>query len=396
MILQSRFSRAVDALKENGIDAWIIIGRAVNILGEPSLLFLMPIEAMSYTAIIVTKEGEKVCITGGLIMEEVEESGLFTQTQTYQSLDDMKTRIVDVLKSCNFKNKIALNINYDEPSSDGLTHSQYLFIQECLEAAGYKGEIVPSTPIMKKIRGKKSDEEVRKIAHTVSESMKIYDEARPFMKTGMSGYDVQSLFKRIANSKGYGFSWYEPGNPFVSVGARSSYMCKLPPKDVYIQPGDLVNVDFGIRIDGFSSDNQRSFYALRPGETGPPEEVMRAFKTIQEMNATVCKNMKTGVDSAELTKYGNEIMLKNGYEQGWRGGYGHEIGLFAHNGGISAGFNPAQIHMDTFLEENMTFTLEPAIITSCGRLCQEEVVQVTNGGGKMLSTPQKEVWIINQ
>jgi len=52
--------------------------------------------------------------------------------------------------------------------------------------------------------------------------------------------------------------------------------------------------------------------------------------------------------------------------------------------------------MDTILEENMTFTLEPSIITPMGRLCQEEVVRVTKDGGQMLSTPQTEVWLITE
>ncbi len=225
--------------------------------------------------------------------------------------------------------------------------------------------------------------------------MKIYDEARPRVRLGMSGRDVQALFQGIIRGKGYGFSWDEQGNPYVSVGARSSYNCRRPPVDVFIEPGDLVNVDLGVRIDGFASDNQRSFYALRPGETAPPYEVQHAWETIQRMNREVCAAMRTGVNSDDLTEIGNRVMLEAGYEDGWKGGYGHEIGLFAHNGGIGAG-RGARIGMDTLLEENMTFTLEPAILTSHGRLCQEEVVRVTKDGGQMLSTPQKEVWIIHE
>ena len=142
--------------------------------------------------------------------------------------------------------------------------------------------------------------------------------------------------------------------------------------------------------------NQRSFYALRPGETHAPQEVQHAWETIQAMNQAVCAAMRTGVDSDSLTAIGNRIMIEYGYDQGWKGGYGHELGVFAHQGGLSAGYNPYKTDLDKTLEENMVFTLEPAILTSHGRLCQEEVVRVTSHGGQMLSTPQSEIWLIRE
>ena len=50
--------------------------------------------------------------------------------------------------------------------------------------------------------------------------------------------------------------------------------------------------------------------------------------------------------------------------------------------------------LDCHLEEGMVFTMEPAIITSHGRLCQEEDVVITKTGCRLLSIPQKEVWLV--
>ncbi|GHV25956.1 peptidase M24 [Clostridia bacterium] len=390
MILNKRYERAIEALNKDDIDAWLLCGRETNILGEPGLLYLMPMEAMNRTAVLITKSGERVCICGAIESEEVTDSGLFTEVVVYRGFE---AAITEELRKRLPIRRIALNISENDPSSDGLTHSDYLMLTRCFAAIGFDGEIVSSVGLMKQIRGRKSDEEVAKIAHTVSEAMKIYEEARPRIRLGLSGRDVQRVFQGLIREKGYGYSWYEPGNPYVSVGARSSYNCRRPPLDVYIEPGDLVNVDLGIRIDGFASDNQRSFYALRPGETAPPYEVQHAWETIQRMNREVCAAMRVGTDSNDLTEIGNRIMLEQGYPDGWHGGYGHELGLFAHNGGIGAGRGARQ-GMDTILEENMTFTLEPAILTSHGRLCQEEDVCVTKNGGRMLSTPQSEIWLI--
>jgi len=392
--LNKRFERAVDALRRYDIDAWVICGKETNVLGEPAFLFLMPVEVSGRTTVIVTKGGERICIGSRMEMEEWDASGLFTETITYPDLPGYEAAITDAVRKRLPMHRIAINAFTSDPSADGLSHSDFLMLTRCFAEAGFDGELAPSARIMKQVRGRKSDEEVEGIRRAVLEAMKVYDEARPLMRVGMSGMDVQRLFQGIVDRKGYGYSWHKPGNPYVSVGARSSYLCMRPPEDVYIQPGDLVNVDLGIRVNEFASDDQRSFYALRPGETEPPEEVRRAFTTIQRINAEVCRAMRTGFESDELTPIGDRVMIECGYPEGYKGGFGHEVHLFAHQGGISAGKGLCRPEVDSILEENMTFTLEPSILTSHGRLCQEEVVRVTENGGEMLSIPQKEVWII--
>ena len=235
--------------------------------------------------------------------------------------------------------------------------------------------------------------EVALIRNAVQESMRIYEEARPQMKMHMSGMDIQRLFQGIADRKGFGYSWSKYGNPFDSVGTRSSYLCKRPPEDVFIEPGDVVNVDFGIIVNGASSDNQRTFYALRKGETEPPEEVVHAFNTIREVNNALAKHMKAGVKSGDILKYANEVFVKNGYPER-NGGFGHEIGYYAHDGVLSPGTSRCEPDIDATLLEGMTFTLEPAILTSCGRVCREEVVAVGREEGEILSTLQDEIWLI--
>ena len=393
MILENRFERAQEAIESNNIDAWVFCGRETNILSEPSMLFLMPTQVAGRTTVVITKD-ERIIICGAMQMEEMERSGLFTKHILFRTLSEYEEKIAEILKQLPQCKKIALNMSESDSSSDGLTVTAYNMLQRCFKTAGIEPEIVSSSPVMKMVRGKKSDTELAGIQRAVNVAMEVYDEARPQMKRGMSGKDIQNLFKSIIRVKGAGYSWHEPENPYVSVGTRSSYLCKMPPDDVFIEPGDVINVDLGLKIDGFASDDQRTFYALCAGETEPPEEVQRAFSTLQQINSAVVKQMKVGADSGDLTAIGNEIMLANGYENGYKGAYGHELGIFAHAGGISSGLNTGQPDLDKTLEYNMTFTLEPSIITSRGRVCQEEVVVCKPDGGYFLSKPQTEIWLI--
>ena len=132
------------------------------------------------------------------------------------------------------------------------------------------------------------------------------------------------------------YSWPKPGNPFVSVGARSSYLCKRPPADVFAQPGDLVNVDFGLRINGFGSDNQRSFYVLRARRDLPPRTKSRMhLKPCRPPSAPRWRPAAPGVYTTVPRDEANEVFESRGYPT--VGGLGHELGTFAHEGGMRCG-----------------------------------------------------------
>ena len=296
---------------------------------------------------------------------------VFVNTEGYERIKEI---IADLVRREN-PQRIALNFSEKDSTSDGLSLTSYRVLTEAFQRGGFAGEIISSQMLMKYLRANRSPEEVAKIRHAVQESMKIYEAARPQMKMGMSGMDIQRLFQSLADEKHYGYSWPKYGNPFNSIGTRSSYLCKRPADDVYIEPGDVVNVDFGIIVDEASSDNQRTFYALRPGETEPPEEVKKAFRTIGEVNQALCDHIKAGVKSGDIMKYANEVFVRNGYPER-SGGFGHEIGFHAHDGVVSPGTSRCEPDIDATLLEGLTFTLEPAIITSCGRGCREEVVVV--------------------
>ena len=395
LIRKQRIDRGIAAMREHNVDMWIALGRDVQHKGEPMLRYLLTFDMSGPVAVILTRSGKKYAINAPLETEELESMGLFDKvfvnTEGYEGIKEI---IADLVRREN-PQRIALNFSEKDSTSDGLSLTSYRVLTEAFQRGGFAGEIISSQMLMKYLRANRSPEEVAKIRHAVQESMKIYEAARPQMKMGMSGMDIQRLFQSLADEKHYGYSWPKYGNPFNSIGTRSSYLCKRPADDVYIEPGDVVNVDFGIIVDEASSDNQRTFYALRPGETEPPEEVKKAFRTIGEVNQALCDHMKAGVKSGDILKYANEVFVRNGYPER-SGGFGHEIGFHAHDGVVSPGTSRCEPDIDATLLEGMTFTLEPAIITSCGRVCREEVVVVGKERGEFLSTLQDEIWLIKE
>lgn len=393
LIRKQRMDRGIKAMQDQNVDLWIALGRDVQHKGEPMLRYLLTFEMGGPVAVVLTKSGKRYAINAPLEVEELVSMGLFDKvfvnTEGYEGVKGILAEIIRAEKP----QTIALNFSEKDSTSDGLSFTSYKVLIEAFQRADFQGEIISSQMLMKYLRANRSPEEVEKIRRAVQESMKIYEAARPRMKLGMSGMDIQRLFQSLADERHFGYSWPKYGNPFTSVGAKSSYLCKRPPDDVFIEPGDVVNVDFGIIVDEASSDNQRSFYALRPGESEPPEEVLRAFRTIGEVNQVLCDHMKAGVKSGDILQYANEVFVRNGYPER-AGGFGHEIGFHAHDGVLSPGTSRCEPDVDATFLEGMTFTLEPAILTSCGRICREEVVAVGLERGEFLSTLQDEIWLI--
>ena len=389
-VLQKRFERAYSALKEFDVDLWVMLGRETHFTAEPGLMFLLPAAVLPLCALVIAKTGESVCIAGALDAEEIQAYGAVSEVVAYRG--DFEKPLIDVLKRFMPAHKIALNYSEVDPSADGLSFTQYKRLMRCFDDVGFKGEILSASNIMKRVRGQKSPEEVAGIERTVLAAMHIYDLARDFIRTGRSGADIQHFFQAKVHELGADFSWPKLGNPYVSIGTRSSYLCKRPPADVFVQPGDLVNVDFGLRLDNYGSDNQRSFYALRDGETTAPDEVTSAFEAVQAAIRAAVDAAAPGVYTTLPRDKANEVFASRGYPQ--VGGLGHEMGTFAHEGGLRCGSDFLIEELDCHLEAGMVFTMEPAIITSHGRLCQEEDVAITQTGCRFLSVPQKEVWLV--
>ena len=387
---QKRFERAYAALQEFDVDVWVMLGRETHFTPEPALMYLLPAAVLPLCALVISKTGESVCIAGVLDAEEIEAYGAVSEIVAYRS--DFEASLIEVIKRFMPAQRIALNYSEVDPSADGLSFTQYKRLMRCFDAVGFKGEILSASNVMKRVRAQKSPEEVAGIERTVLAAMHIYDSARDFIRTGLSGADIQHFFQSKVHELDADYSWPKLGNPFVSIGTRSSYLCKRPPEDVFVQPGDLINVDFGLRIDNFGSDNQRSFYALRNGETSAPDEVTSAFEAVQAAIRAAVDAAAPGIYTTVPRDKANEVFVSRGYPK--VGGLGHEMGTFAHEGGMRCGSDFLVEELDGHFEAGMVFTMEPAIITSHGRLCQEEDVAITETGCRFLSIPQKEVWLV--
>ena len=77
-----------------------------------------------------------------------------------------------------------------------------------------------------------------------------------------------------------------------------------------VQPGDVMMIDWGVRVMNFGTDVKRVAYVLKPGETAPPTSIQAAFDKAIAARDVFKKTIKPGV-RADATMKSIDAALRN-------------------------------------------------------------------------------------
>jgi Xaa-Pro aminopeptidase len=222
------------------------------------------------------------------------------------------------------------------------------------------------------------------------------EDAKGFIKAGMNCQDVYAFFQNEVERKGYGYSWPKSCNPgvFSGDGCPGGHMGA---PDFPISYGDVVNIDFGIVVDGYGCDLQRMYYVLKPAETDAPQDIKDAFYVVRDSIQLAAKALKPGVTGLEVDTVAREYVMSKGFPS-WNAALGHQMGQVAHDGGPLLGPERPRYNRDelirTPLFKNMVFTIEPGIPTRAGRIGLEEDVVVKEDGAEFIVPFQDELYLV--
>jgi Xaa-Pro aminopeptidase len=163
-----------------------------------------------------------------------------------------------------------------------------------------------------------------------------------------------------------------------------------------VEPGHVVNMDFGVRVDGYVSDIQRSFYVLREGEQDAPAAVQHGFETIRASIEASRNEVRPGAQGIAADSAARRVLTAAGYAE-FPHGLGHQVGRVAHDGMALLGPAWEKYGRKPFvpLEAGMVFTIEPRLtVPGHGVVTIEEMVVVTERGAEYLSEPQTVLHLI--
>jgi Xaa-Pro aminopeptidase len=391
-MIAAKTKQAVTILNELNLDAWMIFVRESDSIHDPCIDLVVGGNVTWQSAFIITRGGERIAILGSLDKAAHEALGYYTEIVPY--VKGIGEPLRETLRRLD-PARIAVNFSQDDEKADGLTHGMYLLLQDTLRDTPYGGRLVSSEGIVSRLRSRKLEPELARITRACEETVDLFAQLDRRLRAGMTEKQIAAIMVQIMEAKGLQRAWDAEHCPAVFTGPESAG-AHAGPTDRVMEPGHLMNVDFGMRVDGFCSDLQRTWYCLRPGEAAPPEAVMKGFYAVRDAVHKAGEFLRPGVQGHDVDAVARGHIVAQGFDE-YPHALGHQIGRDAHDGaGLLCpvweryGDKPYSV-----VEEGQCYTLEPrAQVPGHGVATVEEVVVVTRKGCRYLSPPQTEIMLV--
>lgn len=392
MLIREKVHQAVGILNEYGTDCWITFVRESGIMRDPMLDYLCPADMTWHSAFIITRSGETHAIVGQMEARTVEEMGVFDKVTGY--VEGIKKDLLDTLKELD-PSTIAVNYSETSEACDGITHGMYLTLHRILAEIGFQDRLISSEKITSSLKARKTNTEVRRIQDAIGHTLEIFGRVKDFIQPGKTELEIAAFMAAEVASRGLVVGWDPTHCPAVFTGPDTAG-AHYQPTERKVEGGHVLNMDFGVRVEDYTSDMQRVFYVLEEGEEVPPDDVKKGFDTIVSAIEMAREALKPGVQGVEIDKIAREYIVSQGYDE-FPHGLGHQVGRFVHDGTALLGPPWEKYANKPFetIEENMIFTIEPRLtVPGRGTVTIEEMVLVTEDGAQFLGEPQKELMLI--
>jgi Xaa-Pro aminopeptidase len=392
-LIEEKLAQVPHILEELGLDAWLLFARESATVHDPSFDLVVGTNVTWHSAFLLTRTGERIAIVGSLDKANIAAHGLYPEIVTYVGgiSDDLKK----VLSRLDPK-RIAANYSVNDSVADGMTHGMWLTLTSILAPTPYASRLETSDLLVAALRGRKSPAERALIREACDVTVGIFEAVTPRLRAGLTEKQFAAIIvEEMHRTPGLSTAWEQDHCPAVFTGPDSAG-AHAGPTDRAIEPGHIVNVDFGVRRKGFCSDLQRTWYVLRSNETAAPAAVQRGFDTILKSIRDAAAAIRPGVTGAAIDDVARGVVTTAGYDE-YPHGTGHQIGRVAHDGG--GGLLPRwERYGDRPLlpiEAGQCFTIEPRLtVAGHGIATCEDIVVVEETGAKFLSRPQEALWLV--
>lgn len=382
--------QAVQLMKQNGIDSWLILTREGS---DPALPLLVGIRSVHMAAIFLRSNGEHLALTSVSDRGSYEAIGLFHRILTYEA--SMEESFLNIFNQLN-PQKVALNISESDHLCDGLTQGMYLWLEKVLGRNRLQQIETSSERLLKKLRSIKTHSEIEQIQQAITMTTEIYQVVFGQIVCGMTEIEIGDLFVQEMKRRGASNGLGHPHDPPLVCIVRKGLAHRKPASHV-TKPGDLLIIDFSLKLNDYVSDIARTCYFLPEQETYPPVEIQHAFNTaIAAIDASI-ESLLPNKAGFEVDAAGRKVIEEAGYPT-IRHSVGHQVGRETHDGGTILGPKriPIRPEVEGVIAAGEIYAIEPTVIQDNGLPCilVEENVLVTEQGPLILSERQTELVII--
>jgi Xaa-Pro aminopeptidase len=392
MLLREKADQVRPLLRETDLDCWLIFVRETDLHPDPGHELVVGTGVVRNSAFLFGAGGERIAIVANFDTAGVKATGVFADVIGYD--EDVRGDLQAALDRL-APRRIGLNYSTDDVTADGLTHGQWLLLHTLLQGTPYLERLTSAAPLLSRLRGRKTKSEVDHIRQAVAVTEEICAWLTPRIEPGLSERQIGDLVHTEFRRRRVEPAWPIEACPVVNTGPESEPGHAAPRDDLKVEAGHLVHLDLGVRLNGYCSDLQRTWYVCRPGETEPPDEVHRACQTVVRAIEAGAATLRPGVRGHEVDAVARRVVVESGYPE-FKHGLGHGLGRAVHDGGTLLGPRwPCYGRTtDGTVEAGNVYTLELGVMTAAGFVGLEEDVLVTEKGCTFLSSFQRELMLV--
>lgn len=392
MLLHEKADQAQALLSETGLDCWLTFARETDLHPDPGIDQVVSAGVVRNSAFLFGVGGERVAIVANFDTSAVKARGVFREVVGYD--EDVRGPLLDALRRLD-PSTIGLNYSTDDVTADGLTHGHWLLLQELLAGTPYLDRLTTAAPLLRRLRGRKTSTEIDRIRQAVAVTERVVGLLTPEIRPGRSERELAKFVHARFAELGVAPAWAAEGCPIVNAGPASDLGHTSPSDTVRVEPGNLVHVDLGVRLDWYCSDLQRMWYVRRPGESRPPDDLQQAFDAVVRAIDAAAAVLRPGVKGFEVDAAARRVVVEAGYPE-FKHALGHGLGRAVHDGGTMLGprWPCYGRNTEAAVEAGNVFTLELGVPTAAGVVGLEEDVLVTAAGCEFLSARQRELILV--
>ncbi|MDH3223451.1 MAG: aminopeptidase P family protein, partial [Gemmatimonadota bacterium] len=166
-------------------------------------------------------------------------------------------------------------------------------------------------------------------------------------------------------------------------------------------PGDLLHVDYGVRLMGLVTDQQKMGYVLEPGETAPPAGLQELFAQSVRTGEILAEELVPGVEGRTVRLRALARTEQEGIQASI---YSHVQGNWVHGVGAWAIQDWPErygVHPREPVRESEFWSVEYSVSGDvpgwgAARMAREEDAWINPATGRLefLVGPQRELWLI--
>ena len=385
------------AMTRANVDAWVIIVR--ENANDPLAAHVGGENAGAPSAILFLREGDRV---RSLILAGFGEVIALRELAVHDSVVAYTAEtggpfggVADRLRAAD-PSRIAINSG-NLAMADGLSATQKAALERAL-GPELSARLVSSAELVSYWLDKKLPAEVDIMRRAAVLTEQLEREAYATVVPGVTkDSDLAVFLKRRMRELGVTDGWSPAQNPSVNSGADRGHSHA---SDRVIQPGDVIQIDFGIKVFGvWGTDIQRFAYVLRRGETAPPADVQQKWVAARDGGAAAFRAMKPGATGAAVDSAQRLVMQRAGSASvPWS--TGHSVGYWAHDVGPSLNRStrrPLEVGQTFAFDGFFAWTL-PGGTGVWGEgsktISVEEMAVITATGAEYLIPPQQELILI--